>query len=299
MVILASCSLTLWLGRGEVGGSHRSRPLETQADVFAPDDTGLFLPNGTELWSDSPVNVSPTSDPDLTDVTATPATNAPAVRVPAPDTPVGSSQPVERRIDTPGGPARTFTVGTPERGDVVLGHGAGKGVTTPDLQALLALANDGWRVTLVDQPWVVAGRKVAVAPSKLDEAWAAVLAALRSEINVGQRLLVLGGRSAGARVACRSAIAQQADAVLALAFPLIPAGKREERQKWRTAEAQAVIDAKIPLLVVQPEKDSFAKPDEIAEHLPGARSARAAGTHSFTADPVDVVDAVRAFLRDL
>lgn len=206
---------------------------------------------------------------------------------------------VERTIETPTGSAHTFTYGSAVHGDLVLGHGAGKGVDTPDLQALRALADDGWRVTLVNQPWVVAGKRVAAPPKRLDEAWNAVLERLRDDLELGQRRLVLGGRSAGSRVACRTAAAQQADAVVALAFPLIPAGKRDVAEKWRTAEAQSVLDEGIPLLVVQPEKDSFAKPAEIATYLPGAQLVSAAGAHSFTPTPDDVVAAVRGFLARL
>lgn len=161
------------------------------------------------------------------------------------------------------------------------------------------LAADGWRVTLVNQPWVVAGRKVAAPPAHLDEAWSDVLAALRRDMELGVKRFVLAGRSAGARVACRTAATEQADAVVALAFPLIPPGKRETPDAWRTSEAQGVIDAGIPLLIVQGRKDPFATPDEIATYLPKACLAAVEGIHSFTPEPVDVIAGVREFLAAL
>ena len=211
-----------------------------------------------------------------------------------------SAHPIrELTVATSQGPARVVMTGRPERGDVVLGHGAGRGVDTPDLQGLRALADDGWRVVLVDQPWVVAGRKIAVRPAKLDEAWGEIIARLQTEQELGRVRLIVGGRSAGARVACRSAVSLDADAVLALAFPLIPPGKRNVPEKWRTAEAQAVLDAEIPLLVVQGTSDAFGKPDELAAHLPQAQVTPVRGPHAFTSSPDDVVAAVRTFLAHL
>ncbi|MGN6302231.1 MAG: alpha/beta family hydrolase, partial [Angustibacter sp.] len=137
---------------------------------------------------------------------------------------------VRRRVvdvPTPEGPARAH-VSRPAsaRGTLVLGHGAGGGVDAPDLQAIAAAATAaGWAVVLVEQPWRVAGRKVATAPPKLDVAWRAVVAALTSGRAALPPPLVVGGRSAGARVACRTADAVGAAAVVALAFPLRPPGR--------------------------------------------------------------------------
>ena len=122
-------------------------------------------------------------------------------------------------------------------GVFVLGHGAGGGVAAPDLRAAVTAATAaGCRAILVEQPWRVAGRRVAPAPPRLDEAWLAVLAALRepSGALVVDRLvvdplvvdpLVVGGRSAGARVACRTAVSVGAAAAVCLAFPLHPPGR--------------------------------------------------------------------------
>jgi predicted alpha/beta-hydrolase family hydrolase len=131
-------------------------------------------------------------------------------------------------VPTPLGDARVHaTTAEDPVATLVLGHGAGGGVGTPDLAALARhLPSVGVSVLLVDQPWVVAGRKVAGPPPTLDRGWLAVLGALTV-----QRPLLVGGRSAGARVACRTATTTGAAGVLALAFPLVPPGKGPERSR--------------------------------------------------------------------
>jgi predicted alpha/beta-hydrolase family hydrolase len=156
-----------------------------------------------------------------------------------------------RSIDTPVGEARVdISRGTTTRVTLVLGHGAGGGIGARDLEALAtALPDRGVAVMRVEQPWHVAGRKVATAPPTLDVAWSAVLA----ELDVTGPLVV-GGRSAGARVACRTAVAVGAVGVLALAFPLHPPGRPE---KSRLAE---LTGAGVPTLVVQGDRDAFGGP---------------------------------------
>lgn len=160
--------------------------------------------------------------------------------------------PAVAEVDTPVGVARTVTEGAAGAATLVLGHGAGGGTDAPDLlaarDAALAL---GLRVVRVDQPWRVQGRRVAEAPPRLDLAWAAVLAQLEGP-------LVVGGRSAGARVACRTAVQVRAVAVLALAFPLHPPGRPE---RSRLDELQA---PDVPRLVVQGDRDSFGVPSPAA-----------------------------------
>jgi predicted alpha/beta-hydrolase family hydrolase len=153
-----------------------------------------------------------------------------------------------RTVPTDRGPARVRLEPGPA-GLLVLGHGAGGGPDAPDLQAArkAALAV-GFGVALVEQPWRVAGRRIAEAPMHLDTAWLAIVATLRS---AGP--LVLGGRSSGARVACRTADRLGASAVLALAFPLVPPGRTTSR-----AEELALPTA--PRLVVQGSRDAFGVP---------------------------------------
>jgi hypothetical protein len=192
-------------------------------------------------------------------------------------------------ITTPHGPARAHTTEAagPVRGTLVLGHGAGGGVESVDLVAVTAeAAGAGWRVVLVEQPWRVAGRRIATAPPALDQGWRAVLDALRAD-GVLTGPLVLGGRSAGARVACRTAAGHGAAGVLALAFPLHPPGKPE---KSRAAELTAVP---VPLVVVQGETDAFGGPAEVAAVLTGQDGASVyavPGDHSLKRN-VDVVAA--------
>lgn len=219
-------------------------------------------------------------------------------------------------IDTPAGPARAHRwaadPGVPRRGRLVLGHGAGGRSWSADLLALTTLAADGWEVILVEQPWRVAGRKVATPPTQLDAAWTAVLEHLAAgptpglggdaggdvggDVGGHAGALVLGGRSAGARVACRTATRLGADAVVALAFPLHPPGKPE---RCRAGELAAVGD--LSVLVVQGRRDPFGTPAEFeTAGLVGGRRrlVAVAGGHGFGRDVTEVVDAVRAWLAE-
>ena len=203
-----------------------------------------------------------------------------------------------REIDTPVGMARAH-LWRPSRpcGAVVLGHGAGGSSWSADLLALTALTANGWLVVLVEQPWRVAGRKVATPPAQLDVAWLAVMASLTSGRGGLPRPWVVGGRSSGARVAARTAGAVRADAVLALSFPLHPPGRPE---RSRAGEARMVTDAGTPLVVIQGEKDPFGSPDEVRNALgAGAEVVAASGTHSFTKTPSDVLAAATTFLSNL
>jgi predicted alpha/beta-hydrolase family hydrolase len=203
-----------------------------------------------------------------------------------------------REIQTPVGMARAHLWRPPHpRGALVLGHGAGGTAWSADLLALTSLTEDGWLVALVEQPWRVAGRKVATAPAQLDKAWLAVLAALTSGRWALPRPLVVGGRSAGARVACRTAGAVGAEAVLALSFPLVYPGRPD---RSRAAEALLVTDAGTRLGVIQGERDPFGSPGDVRTALGTAGEVMPArGTHSFTKNPTDVVDSARTFLANL
>ncbi|WP_187282139.1 alpha/beta family hydrolase [Streptomyces sp. wa22] len=136
---------------------------------------------------------------------------------------------------------------------LAVGHGAGGGIEARDLQALAAVL-PGRRVTvaLVEQPWRVAGRKLAPAPRALDTGWRGLWPALAAP----GLPVVAGGRSAGARVACRTAAELGARAVLALSFPLHPPGKPEK------SRADELLGAGVPTLVVQGGRDPFGRPDE-------------------------------------
>lgn len=135
---------------------------------------------------------------------------------------------------------------------LALGHGAGGGIEAGDLAALAArLPRQDINVFLIEQPWRRAGKKVAPAPKLLDEAWIATIGQLRIRTP-----LVLGGRSAGARVACRTANSLGGSGVLALSFPLHPPGKPE---KTRVDELRGT---RLPTFVIQGEKDPFGTPEE-------------------------------------
>ena len=163
-------------------------------------------------------------------------------------------------VETPHGPARVHL--HPAAGSttaLVLGHGAGGGVGAPDLQATTKVAiEQGISVALVEQPYRVAGRKSQAPAPQLDAAWIAVLEQLKEDQLQGHAIIA-GGRSAGARVACRTADETRASAVLCLAFPVHPPGKAGDPSKSRLHELDAVS---VPTLVVQGENDPFGMPPD-------------------------------------
>lgn len=196
----------------------------------------------------------------------------------------------ELTIDTPHGPARAH-IGDPgsAAGLVALGHGAGGGVGAPDLvRAELEARRLGFATALVEQPYRVAGRRSPAPARQLDAAWIAVVAALRDR-GIAGGPLVTGGRSSGARVACRTAPDCGADAVLCLAFPEHPPGKPE---KSRQHELDAV---EVPVLVVQGESDPFGMPKPGA----GRQIATVAGNHGLKSDLDAVGSAIAAWLEAL
>ncbi|MEU6226068.1 alpha/beta family hydrolase [Streptomyces sp. NPDC047042] len=157
-------------------------------------------------------------------------------------------------VETEAGTARiTWRPAAAARFVLAVGHGAGGGIEARDLQALAGeLPARGVTVALVEQPWRVAGKKVAPAPKTLDVGWRGIWPVLTKP----GLPVIAGGRSAGARVACRTARELGAVAVLALSFPLHPPGNPE---KSRAAE---LLGAGVPTLVVQGGNDPFGKPDE-------------------------------------
>jgi uncharacterized protein len=166
-----------------------------------------------------------------------------------------------RELDTPHGPARIH-LGLVRQpiGALVLGHGAGGGVQAPDLGAAARAARAlRFSVALVEQPYRVGGRRSPAPARQLDAAWLAAIAQLREGILQDVSPLVVGGRSAGARVACRTAAEAGAAAVLCLAFPVHPPGRGDDPAKSRLPELDAV---QLPVLVVQGERDPFGVPPE-------------------------------------
>jgi uncharacterized protein len=191
-------------------------------------------------------------------------------------------------LDTPHGPARAHLhVVEGAARMLVLGHGAGGGVAAPDLKvaADVALA-EGLSVALVEQPYRVAGRRTPARAPQLDAAWRAVVERLRAG-PLGGVPLVAGGRSSGARVACRTAADTGVAGVLCLAFPLHAPGRAGAAGASRLAELDAV---RVPTLVVQGERDAFG--------MPPAGPCRTVvvvnGDHALRGD----IGAVRAAVRD-
>ena len=163
-----------------------------------------------------------------------------------------------RVVATPHGDARLHTDRSRHPiATLLLGHGAGGGPEARDLAALGSeLPREGITVIRLEQPWRVAGRRVASAPKVLDECLVAVADQLRPRTP-----LVLGGRSAGARSATRTAHHLGASGVLALAFPLHPPGKPEK------SRLDELLGAGVPTLVIQGERDTMGAPEAFPDHL--------------------------------
>lgn len=158
-------------------------------------------------------------------------------------------------VATSAGAARVHLSGPAGGAAVVLGHGAGGGVEAPDLVAVRdRLRGAGVAVALVEQPYRVAGRRAPAPAGRLDAAFTECVAAAADRL--APRFLVVGGRSSGARVACRTATAAGAHAVLCLAFPLHPPGRPQASRA-----AELALPA-VPVHVAQGERDPFGGPAE-------------------------------------
>jgi len=194
-------------------------------------------------------------------------------------------------IDTPHGLARAHVYRTKRpKAALVLGHGAGGGFESRDLvTARDAALDEGLAVALVEQPYRVAGRRSPAPAKQLDVAWIAVVGHLRGGPLAGLPLVV-GGRSLGARVACRPAEASEAVGVLCLAFPLVPPGRTKPAPS-RLPELDA---AHVPTLVVQGESDPFGMPPP----GPNRTVARVRGDHSLRTGLDAIAAAVRPWLAE-
>lgn len=197
-------------------------------------------------------------------------------------------------VRTPHGPARLHLQEVDEpRGVVVLGHGAGGGVGAPDLVAAAEAARSvDFDVALVEQPYRVAGRRAPAPAHQLDRAWTAVIEHLRA-VQVPELPLVVGGRSLGARVACRTASTTGAIGVVCLAFPLVPPRRRAGAPA--ASRLHELDGVKVPTLVVQGARDPFGMPPATEER----RVVEVPGDHSLKADLPAVAAAVRAWLCGL
>lgn len=192
-------------------------------------------------------------------------------------------------VATARGPARAHLHPVPDAlGSLVLGHGAGGGVGARDLVAAMdAALSERFAVVLVEQPYRVAGRRSPAPAGQLDAAWVAVVEHLMATGSIEPPLIV-GGRSSGARVACRTAAATGASGVVCLAFPLHPPGRPE---KSRLAELDAV---RVPTLVVQGGRDPFGMPPPRR----GRRVVTVSGNHSLSTDVGAVKVAVQKWLGE-
>jgi uncharacterized protein len=201
--------------------------------------------------------------------------------------PLSHRSPVKIEIDTPHGPALAHLYEAEKpAGALVLGHGAGGGFGAKDLVAATGAALEaGLTAVHVEQPYRVAGRRSPAPAKQLDTAWTAVVEHLRGDALSGLPL-VAGGRSAGARVACRTAAETGVVAVLCLAFPVHAPGRPE---KTRLDELDAV---EVPVLVVQGDSDPFGMPPPAPER----QVVTLPGNHSLKNDLPALAAAVRDWL---
>jgi predicted alpha/beta-hydrolase family hydrolase len=197
-----------------------------------------------------------------------------------------------RKIETPHGPAEAHIEARDgAAATLVLGHGAGGGIDAVDLLTAATMAAEaGLSVVRVLQPYKVAGRKSAAPAKQLDAAWLAVIADLRENGPLGDGKLIAGGRSSGARVACRTAAEADAAAVLCLAFPVHPLGKADDPTKSRQGEFDAVA---VPVLVVQGKSDPFGMPVASSSNH---EVVVVAGNHGLKADREAIAEAIRDWL---
>jgi len=198
-------------------------------------------------------------------------------------------------IATPAGPAAVeLETVTGARRLLVLGHGAGGSIEAPDLLAVrTACLAAGISVARVIQPYRVAGKKATPPIGTLDQAWRAVVASLGRRKATAGLDLVYGGRSSGARVACRTAADEattpRAVAVVALAFPLHPPGRPE---KSRLPELAGV---RVPVLVMQGISDPFGMP----EPAPGRQVEQVPGDHGLKRDTARIGQLVAGWIGAL
>lgn len=190
-------------------------------------------------------------------------------------------------VPTPHGPAHVeLRCAQQGHAALLLGHGAGGSISAPDLTASTRAATAvGVHVALITQPYRVAGRGAPAPARQLDEAWLVVRRYLAEEVFAGQPL-IFGGRSSGARVACRTAAAGGAVAVLCLAFPVHPPGRPD---RSRMDELDSVT---VPVLAVQGERDPFGRPEPAA----GREVVLLPGDHSLKADLPELERTVSGWL---
>ena len=211
----------------------------------------------------------------------------------APTEPAPAATPPVLELATPHGPARAYVHAVEgARAALVLGHGANGSLTTPDLTLATQVATAaGVAVALFEQPYRVAGRRSPSPAHQLDAAWIAGVEQLRAGPLQGLPVLT-GGRSSGARVACRTAASTGAIGVLCLAFPVhAPGRSAAAAAKTRQPELDAVT---VPVLVVQGERDPFGIPTP----PPTGRVVLVAGDHGLRADRAAIAGVVREWLEE-
>jgi predicted alpha/beta-hydrolase family hydrolase len=201
-------------------------------------------------------------------------------------------------IPTPIGEARAHVTLPADTGAaraaLVLGHGAGGGVGAPDLLvAQRAALGEGLAVALVEQPYRVAGRRSTPPAPRLDLAWTAIVEWLVAHQLDGCSLVV-GGRSSGARVACRTAQATAAHGVLCLAFPLQPPA-RAGSERIAPSRQPELDGVDVPVLLVQGRNDRFGMPAA----GPGRQVVIVEGDHGLKREPSRIGEAVASWLREL
>ena len=203
-----------------------------------------------------------------------------------------AAEAVVLELETPHGVGRAHVhAASDPRGALVLGHGAGGGVTAADLTLVTKTAlGEQLTVVLTEQPYRVAGRRSPAPASQLDTSWTSMLAQLSSG-PLTDLPLVTGGRSSGARVACRTSAQVGAIGVLCLAFPLLAPRRRDGTRPSRLEELEAVT---VPVLVIQGTTDPFGMPPPARDR----KIVEVAGDPSLRKDHAAIAAAARAWLTE-
>jgi predicted alpha/beta-hydrolase family hydrolase len=212
--------------------------------------------------------------------------------MPEPAVTTPGEAPTVVELATPHGPARAHVHAVEgARAALLLGHGANGSITAPDLRiATEVAAGAGVTVALFVQPYRVAGRRSPSPAHQLDAAWIAGVEELRTG-PLRDLPLLTGGRSSGARIACRTAAATGAIGVLCLAFPVhAPRRTPTAELKTRQPELDAVT---VPVLVVQGARDPFGMPTAPAN----GTVVQVAGDHGLRTDRAAIAAAVRDWLE--
>lgn len=141
---------------------------------------------------------------------------------------------------------------------VVLAHGAGAPMDSEFMEHFAAgLAEGGLRVARFEFPYMIKRREDGKRRPP-DRAPVLLETYLSIAAELGPENLIVGGKSMGGRIASMIADEAGVAGLVCLGYPFHPPGKPE---KLRT---EHLAELKTPALILQGERDTFGKRDEVA-----------------------------------